>query len=158
MKPSFEESTTRCLEVDHRHLDAKLLESEHAAGDGKFSEARELFAAFASDLLRHIDAEEGVLFPELEEMEPGAMGPTSVMRAEHKELRVLLEDIGASLTTGASDWRPAILRLKEILLTHNTKEERMLYPMADGAARSSGRSGALAQRLRSAFAGPARGR
>jgi len=145
-------TATQCLELDHRHLDAKLLESEQAASGGKFSEARKLFAAFASGLICHIDAEEGVLFPALEEMEPGAVGPTSVMRAEHEELRVLLEQIGAHLASATPGWQAPIRGLKQTLLTHNTKEERMLYPMSDAAARSAGRSDALAERLRAALA------
>ena len=151
MKPAFAESATQCLEVDHRHLDAKLLEFEQAAGDGDSYDARTRFAAFASGLIRHIDAEEGVLFPELEEMEPGAMGPTSVMRAEHEELRVLLEHIGAHLASATTGWQAPIRRLKETLLTHNTKEERKLYPMSDAAAWSAKRSGALAERLHAAI-------
>jgi iron-sulfur cluster repair protein YtfE (RIC family) len=153
MKSSFADSATQCLQADHRQLDVKLLESERAAGEGKFSEASELFAAFASGLGSHIDAEEHVLFPVLEELERGAMGPMSVMRAEHEELRVLLEHIGARLAAEASDWRASFPQLKEILLAHNTKEERMLYPMADRAAQSAGRSSALAERLRSALEG-----
>jgi iron-sulfur cluster repair protein YtfE (RIC family) len=44
-----------------------------------------------------------------------------------------------------------VLRLKETLMSHNTKEERMLYPISDEAARGAGRSSALAERLREAL-------
>jgi iron-sulfur cluster repair protein YtfE (RIC family) len=154
MKAAFADSATQCLEVDHKHLDATLLESEQAAHGGSFAEARKRFDAFASGLVRHIDAEEDTLFPELEELEPGARGPTSVMRAEHEELRALLAHIAADLAAATPGWQASVHRLKETLLTHNTKEERMLYPMADAAARSAGRGAALAQRLRSALSHP----
>jgi hypothetical protein len=44
-----------------------------------------------------------------------------------------------------------MLRLKETLLGHNTKEECMLYPMSDAAAQKFGQSAALADRLRGAL-------
>jgi len=76
-------SATRCLEVDHRKLDVILDEVERAAAAGRFPQAHEQFVRFAVGLLRHIDAEENVLFPQLTEADEGATGPISVMRLEH---------------------------------------------------------------------------
>ncbi len=153
MKAASSESATQCLDADHRRLDATLLESEQAAQSGDFSEARKRFDLFASGLVLHIDAEEGILFPELEAMAPAARGPTSVMRSEHQQLRALLEQIGAELRDEEPSWQASVLVLKEILVSHNAKEERVLYPMADAVARDAGRDAALAQRLGAALAG-----
>lgn len=146
------EGVTRTLEVDHRALDALLLESERLARAASFAEAREQFAAFASRLIRHIEVEEEVLFPAIEQMELALRGPTSVMRAEHEELRALLEQVAGELAAEAVGWTAALLRLKQMLLVHDTKEERVLYPMADAAAQKAGRGGALAERLGAALA------
>jgi regulator of cell morphogenesis and NO signaling len=145
------EPATKCLDVDHRRLDAILHEAEEAASAAGFERARELFATFASGLERHIEAEENILFPELEEMEPGAAGPTAVMHAEHEEIRALLERIGADFASKSSTWRTPFQRLGEVLSAHNMKEERILYPMADAASRDAGRDAALAERLRAAL-------
>lgn len=147
MKAPSVQSVTHCLEVDHRALDATLLETEKAARAGSFADARGHFAAFASGLAVHIDAEERVLFPEIEKIQPATRGPTSVMRAEHDELRAILPRIGDALASATDGWATSLRQLKELLLTHNTKEERVLYPMADVAARSAGRSGILAERI-----------
>jgi hemerythrin-like domain-containing protein len=141
------QAATHCLEVDHRALDAVLLEAEKAARAGSFPDARRQFAAFASGLVRHIEAEESVLFPEIEEVHPATRGPTAVMRAEHHELRALVGEIGEALETPTDGWATSFRRLKELLLAHNAKEERVLYPMADAALQSGGRSGPVANRL-----------
>ncbi len=73
------------------------------------------------------------------------------MRAEHQEMRAMLEHIGRELTAGTAGWATSFRRLKEILLTHNTKEERVLYPMANALAQKTGRNSALAERLRNAL-------
>lgn len=144
---------TRCLEVDHRDLDRILVELEEAATAGKFPQACERFASFSAGLLRHIQAEEDVLFPLLLEADPRATGPVSVMRYEHEEFRDLLAAIASQLSASAANWRDTVWRLKQALVSHNTKEERMLYPMADEAAQAEGRSGALEQDLRALLDG-----
>jgi iron-sulfur cluster repair protein YtfE (RIC family) len=142
---------TRCLETDHRALDAITLEVEHDAREGRFAQARERFARFASGLLRHIDAEEKVLFPRLLEMEEGAIGPISVMKVEHQEFRELLELVAAQLAASADAWKDSLWQLKQGLLAHNMKEERVLYPMADEAARLDGHGAELAEALEGAL-------
>ncbi len=144
---------TRCLEVDHRELDGILLQVEQAATAGNFREAKERFARFHAGLLRHIEAEEELLFPMLLDADPRAAGPVSVMRFEHQEFRDLLAALASQLEASAAHWRDTLWRLKQGLVAHNTKEERMLYPMADEAAQSEGRSGQLAEALRAALDG-----
>lgn len=138
---------TRCLEVDHRNLDRILHDVEEAAAAGRFAQARERFASFSAGLLRHIQAEEDVLFPLLLEADPRAVGPISVMRSEHQEFRDLLAAIASQLDASAAHWRDTVWRLEQGLGSHNVKEERMLYPMADDAAQGEGCSGTLEQDL-----------
>jgi regulator of cell morphogenesis and NO signaling len=144
---------TRCLEVDHRELDGILDEVEDAAKAGEFPQSHELFARFHAGLLRHIQAEEDVLFPMLVEADPRAAGPVSVMRFEHQDFRELLTSLASQLAASAAEWRNTLWRLKQGLVSHNMKEERMLYPMADDAAQMQGRSPRLGQELRAALVG-----
>jgi iron-sulfur cluster repair protein YtfE (RIC family) len=144
-------NATRCLETDHRHLDALLLEVEQAASAGRFPEAREHLSRLAAGLIRHIDAEETLLFPQLVKAEPGATGPVSVMRFEHQEFRDLLERMVSQLAPSSERWRDTLRLLKKALVVHNTKEERVLYPLADELARRLGSSADLAERLRAAL-------
>jgi iron-sulfur cluster repair protein YtfE (RIC family) len=124
---------TECLEVDHRRLDRVLVETKSLAASGRFPNAAALFATFARGLSRHIDAEENILFPALDESAPHAAGPMHVMRLEHARLKELLEQIGAALERGDAAWQRDVRELEGILAEHNLKEERILYPLSDDA-------------------------
>jgi iron-sulfur cluster repair protein YtfE (RIC family) len=149
---SHHSAATQCLRIDHERLDRALLEAEREAGLGRFPEARRHFRAFAAGLSRHIDVEESVLFPELEQVEPRSEGPIRVMNEEHILIREMLALIASQLATADGAWRAGIRDLKEALLTHNTKEERVLYPMADDAANGEGSASALSEQLETSLA------
>lgn len=90
------------------------------------------WAAFDHATRRHFDMEELVLFPAFEEATGMTQGPTAVMRMEHRQMRGLLDQMGAAAAAG--DW-DALLDQGDTLLMitqqHNVKEEGMLYPMAE---------------------------
>jgi iron-sulfur cluster repair protein YtfE (RIC family) len=153
MESQTAENVTRCLEVDHDRLDKVLLRAESAAIEGRFPQAYEHFAVFAAGLVRHMDAEEKVLFPALEEIEPRAEGPVSVMCEEHDDFRRWLEVTTSHLAAAHPGWRDALEKLKQGLAMHNVKEERVLYPMADDAARGWGGRDDLLRRLQTALEG-----
>jgi len=138
---------TDCLETDHRRLDAILKESESLADRGSLAAAADLFATFADGLSRHIDAEEDVLFPALAKLAPHATAPMHVMRSEHAELRELLGRILRALRAADPVWRSDVGALEEILVAHNVKEERVLYPMSNEAASDAPEAGELRARL-----------
>jgi len=132
---SASDSVSSLLGVDHERLDGILGETKRHVGAGSRQEAARRFADFREGLERHIVLEEEVLFPVLEKltgMTDG--GPTAVMRAEHREIRRLLGEV-ASILEGESegDTVAPMAALTGILLAHNGKEERILYPMADRA-------------------------
>jgi len=128
---------TECLQVDHRRLDAILVECKALASAGRFAVAADRFTAFSQGLGRHIDAEEDILFPALAEHAPHAAGPVGVMRAEHRQIRDLMETVTSALTASDPAWREGMGALEEVLSGHNMKEERVLYPMADEATRDA---------------------
>jgi uncharacterized protein (DUF2249 family) len=93
--------------------------------------ARGAWADFSFGLRRHIRFEEELLFPAFERAtNMGDFGPTSVMRAEHRQIEELISAIGEALAMGRD---PTSLRqeLHRVLGAHNMKEEQVLYPLAD---------------------------
>ena len=95
---------TECLQTDHRRLDTILAECNALATAGRFAAAADHFVTFRQGLARHIDAEEGVLFPALAKHAPHAAGPMSVMRAEHGRIRELMANLAGALAASNPAW------------------------------------------------------
>ncbi len=133
MRSSTTPTLTECLETDHRRLDGVVVECKRLATSGEYAAAAEQFASFARGLSRHIDAEEEVLFPALQEHAPQAGGPLHVMRREHEKLREMLGTVEEALRASRPIWRSGVGALEDLLAQHNLKEERILYPMANEA-------------------------
>ncbi len=121
---------SRYLVDDHRYCDRLLAACEAAIAAGDAGAAAT--AALTEAIERHLRREEEVLFPELETSNPGASGPTGVMRMEHRQMRRLLADLAEAVD--ARDPESALGTLETLHLIvqqHNAKEEAILYPMAD---------------------------
>lgn len=121
---------TQFFSTDHDRLD--FLFHNYQLNKGIDSDkAFRFFSKFTSGLEQHIKWEEELLFPAFEEayrMDKG--GPTFVMRAEHKVIKSLLNQIESAISAG----RPADQeeqKLVEFLTLHNEKEEQVLYVNAD---------------------------
>jgi len=119
---------------DHRECDERWAEVESAA-DGDGDTVRDAFQRFDRTMRTHLQMEEEVLFPAFEQA-TGMVdaGPTFVMRMEHEQMRGLLEHMAQALERGAIqellDQGDSLLML---IQQHNSKEEGMLYPMAQRA-------------------------
>ena len=136
------------LGYDHRRLDGMLPAVGTLVAAGDLEHAREQFAEFSCGLSRHIDAEEQVLFPDMERRTERSAGPTMVMRAEHVEIRNWMECAAAALKAEDADgFRSALQGMQGVLEQHNVKEEYILYPMADEAAREPGGLERLIRRM-----------
>lgn len=128
---NVEDGVLAFFSADHTACDAVWAEVEAAGDDG--AKAAAAFARFHAMMERHLRMEEEVLFPAFEEATGmRGMGPTEVMRHEHRQMRALLSDMGAAVTEGRTE---ALFDLGDTLLMliqqHNVKEEGMLYPMAE---------------------------
>jgi iron-sulfur cluster repair protein YtfE (RIC family) len=131
---------------DHRACDQRLTRVEDRAAARDWDGARAAVADLAAATLLHFRLEEEVLFPDLEQAYPGARGPTSVMRGEHAQARLLLKELTAAAAIGSrSETLGLVETLLMLLLQHNAKEEGILYPMADAVLGTTGE--ALAARL-----------
>jgi regulator of cell morphogenesis and NO signaling len=137
MSEPRDDAITEFLHADHVRLDQLWDRCRVAMRASNIEAFRKDFPEFASGLRRHIRMEEELLFPAFEERTGMRQaGPTAVMRAEHTQIRALLDHIAAlanggdcstvarEVESGASDPIP-------LLSSHNQKEERVLYPMLD---------------------------
>jgi len=121
---------------DHHDCDGLWAEVEAAVESGDTDVAKKKWEEFQSRMLRHFAMEEEVLFPAIENAAglPPHAGPTAVMRAEHAQMRGVLEQMASEAAKGdfeaLADHGDTLLML---IQQHNVKEEGILYPMADQA-------------------------
>jgi len=134
-------------EEDHDRLDALFLDFQRLKRQD-VGAARSSFVAFRSGLLTHIAWEEEILFP-LFESKTGMShsGPTFVMRAEHQQIKSLLEAIHKKVAEGNPDSDGDESMLLSVLGMHNTKEENILYPAIDRSVSDEDR-GAVFRKMR----------
>lgn len=123
---------THFMTDEHRRCDRLFAETEAAVAAGDWDEAAGRFDRFADLTLLHLRREEEVLFPEFEEQTGINDGPTVVMRAEHDEMRALIDAMRRSLADRDADGFLGEAETYMILAQqHNMKEEQVLYPMSD---------------------------
>ena len=117
---------------DHRACDALFANAEEHVGNGEWTKGSTNFNAFLAAMQRHFSIEEEILFPAFDKKTGMEMGPTFVMRSEHRQMNKVFDDMRQALDAKDSD---TYLGLSETLLMlmqqHNMKEEQMLYQMMD---------------------------
>ncbi|MCF6283102.1 MAG: hemerythrin domain-containing protein [Candidatus Polarisedimenticolaceae bacterium] len=125
---------TTTMSADHRICDEVFARAEELIADGNWDEGTAKFKVFHDAMEHHFTMEETVLFPAFETRTGMTMGPTEVMRGEHVQMRGLFAEMAESVEKQDSE---QYLGLSETLLMvmqqHNSKEEQMLYRMADQA-------------------------
>jgi uncharacterized protein (DUF2249 family)/hemerythrin-like domain-containing protein len=121
------------LAWDHDRLDALEDAAFRARAAGDLQAAFDLYAEFAVGLRRHIGFEEELLFPAFEAASgmPPSAGPTAVMRAEHRQIRELLEQIAGGIADAVAPVEALRRSFHAVLGDHNLKEEHVLYPGTD---------------------------
>ena len=131
--------------TDHRECDAVWAELESAASNPPRQAA--LWKSFEARMLRHFSMEEEVLFPAIESATGMRGGPVAVMLHEHEQMRGMLTEMARRASTG--DFEGVLDQGDTLLMMiqqHNSKEEGILYPIAERALSASWP--ALAERLR----------
>lgn len=120
------------LGSDHRTCDDLFASAETAVAQNNWDSAHDLFGRFQAAMARHLAREENVLFPAFESGTGNSMGPTQIMRMEHRQIRDLIQNMARAV---ADSNQNSYLGLSEtlcmLLQRHNLKEETMLYPMSD---------------------------
>jgi hemerythrin-like domain-containing protein len=117
---------------NHHACDELFASAEESVGNGDWAKGNSNFAAFLAAMKDHFALEEEILFPAFDKKTGMDMGPTFVMRSEHKQMRKIFDDMQQALGERDSE---GYLGLSETLLMlmqqHNMKEEQMLYRMMD---------------------------
>ena len=117
---------------NHHACDELFASAEESVGNGDWAKGNSEFSAFLAAMKHHFTIEEEVLFPAFDEKTGMDMGPTFVMRSEHRQMEKVFGDMQQALAAQDSD---GYLGLSETLLMlmqqHNMKEEQMLYRMMD---------------------------
>ncbi len=120
------------MSIDHDRLDNKIrMYSKEKLVD--IERAQIIFLSFKNELERHIIWEEDILFPVFER-KTGIkdVGPTSVMRMEHAQIKDHLQEIKRKLhTKKIQNPCKEEVALFKVLESHNQKEENILYPGID---------------------------
>ena len=104
--------------------------------------AIERFGSLRSRLLHHMDAEEHLVFPQLERLGAELRGLLAVTRVEHHSIRESLEWLSDAISDGEPEPCARMLEdLLNLLDQHLLREELVLYPavdlaLDDGAQRS----------------------
>ncbi len=138
--PTIQKPVTAYFEADHDRLD-NLLQQFREEKRGDFKTAKPYFREFFKGLRRHIVWEEEVLFPFFEKTSGVAMGPTEVMRQEHRMIGAILDRIHDKVRLANPDTDREEEELLAALKPHNDKEENILYPAIDqyaGPAQAAG--------------------
>jgi iron-sulfur cluster repair protein YtfE (RIC family) len=126
---------------DHSHLLALAAAARRELA-GPPAPGSPCFAALALRLRRHLRFEEDLLFPAIERLvgDPD-FHLTATLRREHQLLRRLLGDVEEALVlhnhAGALG---NLFELEAAMRTHEGKEQRVLYPMADRVTVASERA------------------
>jgi hemerythrin-like domain-containing protein len=129
---------------DHRRLEQALEASVAHVDAARWEAAAEAFATFRRGIERHMEAEEAVLFPAVEE---GAETPlTAILRKGHRDLRVFFDELDDALKArDADEYGRIAASMRALLERHDEKEEAELYPAAQ--ARLGSQAAAVAARL-----------
>ena len=124
------EPSSRLLSGDHGELDHRFEEFQ-AIPSSQAGRRSELFDQFATDLCRHIEVEERLLFPVFAEGDRSHALLVDLMLGEHRRIEELLRSIRARLETGLASTEDLELELVNVLWAHNAREEESVYPWFD---------------------------
>jgi iron-sulfur cluster repair protein YtfE (RIC family) len=136
------------MQAGQRYCDGLFELIEPLAFDAKWEEAGQALLAFCCGLERHLEREERVVLPLIEEAYGPAYEPTRTMRMEHAGMRALLTAVeGAGVRRDAQELSAVMQTLRSMMQQHSSRAEDVIYPLAD--ALSGGRAGDLLQALES---------
>lgn len=117
---------------DHSRCDDYFAKAEAAAANGDWPACEGAFKDFVDATQHHFAMEEEVLFPAFEARTGMTMGPTQMMRLEHRQMSDLISQmVDAVQQKNQGEFLGLSETLLMIMQQHNLKEEQMLYRMAD---------------------------
>ena len=124
-------STDNWLVHEHSLYEDLLSECKDAAEIEDWERVRLIFDQLVTHLKRHIDLEEGVLYPAYESAPHAPQGPTMALREEHGAIIRLLGDLSQVINTRDSgQLLESLDYLENQMIKHHEKEEDIFLPMA----------------------------
>jgi hemerythrin superfamily protein len=122
------------LRADHAHIDGLLTDMQHCLRVGALAEAEVRFEELGKALSRHMAAEEGILYPAMQQMMESVARAVPAMLAQHGELRSLLPELATALAKQDVLSSETLLpQIRRSLARHHEDEERLVYPITDWA-------------------------
>ncbi len=114
------------FEYDHKRIDLNISQMQNSKGN--VDKIKKCYSKIRSQLLKHIELEETLLFTSFgEHATLDQMGPVQVMIAEHREIASYISTPADRLDEAALSGN--LQGLVSKLAVHNKKEELILYPM-----------------------------
>ena len=123
---------TEILSREHQVVLGRLSELESALDSYSEEALRDTLRFFDESVTLHRRKEEEILFPALSPHFPADAGPVVCMLGEHREEKRLLDELRQALERG--DREKAIVHgrfIVDLLRQHITKEDHVLFPMAE---------------------------
>lgn len=132
---SSTDSITAFMDAEHARIHGIWERTVAALYAEQFGALHGFVGDFIAALKRHINAEEQILFPAIEQ-KSGDSEPTRAMRAEHRQMEHMLERLKPLLTvqelwTGIKAVEGQTIEPAALLRSHENKEHDVLYPLAD---------------------------
>lgn len=126
------------LSDDHKACDDVFADLENAVNEAKWEDAASKLAQMKDVFLRHFKMEEDVMFPAFEGASGMSCGPTQIMRMEHEQMRMTMDKIENAVNAKDKNKALGDCETFNILVQqHNSKEEQILYTMADNFLNSA---------------------
>lgn len=123
---------TRLLIAHHKKCDDMMLATKEVAAQLDWTKVDMILRELSTELEKHLNVEEDVIFPAYEKASGIRSGPTQVMRQEHRQMRDLLQALQQALAGRESEiFIKMIDTLIGLMQQHNMKEEHVLYPSCD---------------------------
>lgn len=120
------------LEQDHARCHAMYLDAVASVAARDWVHAGMQFGRFAHALRRHLAMEEDIVFSAFEAAIGTDNGPTRELRTEHQYLRGMLERLMLAIERAhAAEFFDRADTFRIVLQQHSSKEEGIIYPMAD---------------------------
>jgi hemerythrin-like domain-containing protein len=139
----------------HRQLDQLFLEHQRALLRLDLDRAERLLTDYQTELLAHIRDEETLMLPLYRErVKPPVGGAADIFNGEHEKLRQFLvlfqQEIGKIRTMDDREFGVLFLidsqhLFKRLLVHHDTREKKMLYPLLDEVTTETERQRLFAQ-------------
>lgn len=117
----------------HRECDDQYQQAAARVSQRHWPAAERDFAAFRQAFLRHMRAEEALMFPVLQKSLGAKRGPLAELRADHAHMRAVVQRIGNALSERDVDaFFDNATIMRSLMRQHRQKESGIVHPIVEG--------------------------